>query len=169
MKRFGILLLTVVGLFALMASIGFGQDDDEDDMMMVPENNGLVTIESNHSVTDTMDRLVMMLEDAGFFILARVDHAMNAENNDLELRPTQLLLFGNPNVGTPLMQNSQSTAIDLPQKFLVWEDEDGNVFITYNDPFYLAWRHGIEEMDEVLTNVSNALGNFASQAATEDE
>jgi len=78
-----------------------------------------------------------------------------------------LIIFGNPKVGTPLMQCTQSVAIDLPQKSLIWEDENGQVWLSYNDPGYLARRHNIENCDEVLNKISNALGNFAKAATAQ--
>jgi uncharacterized protein (DUF302 family) len=129
------------------------------------EDNGLITVESQQSVDDTVASLEAILTDAGFAIPLILDHSANAARVDLELLPTKLIIFGNPNAGTPLMQAQRTMGLDLPQKFLVWEDEDGQVFITYNDPLFLARRHGIEEMDQPLTNISNALANFAGEAS----
>lgn len=125
---------------------------------------GLVVIESANSVQETMDRLQAAVEEQGFIVVARIDHAANAASVDQELRPTQLLIFGNPEVGTGLMQSEQTVAIDLPQKFLVWEAEDGTVYIAYNDPAYLAERHGLDVPDEVIGNISNALAMLAEGA-----
>lgn len=125
---------------------------------------GLVVVESAHSVSDTMDKLAAVLESKGMNIFGRVNHAAGAAKAELELRPTEVLIFGNPKVGTPLMQCAQSVAIDLPQKALVWEAEDGKVYLGYNDPMYLKARHGIEGCDKVLETVSGALGNFAKAA-----
>lgn len=124
--------------------------------------NGLVTVPSANSVADTASMLQGALEAQGLTVFSVVDHAANAAGADLELLPTTLVLAGNPNLGTPLMQSSRSFAIDLPQKFLVWEDEAGEVFITYNDPQYLADRHGVSDQDEVLGKISSALANFAA-------
>ena len=98
-------------------------------------------------------------------VFARINHAQGAKNADLELRPTQLIIFGNPKVGTPLMQCSQSIAIDLPQKMLIWQDQLGDVWLTYNNPSYLATRHNVKGCDEVLDKVSTAIANFANAAA----
>ncbi len=84
------------------------------------------------------------------------------------MRPTELLIFGNPKVGTPLMQCSQSAAIDLPQKALVYEDQEGQVWLTYNDPHYLANRHKITGCDEVIKKIENALKNFSNAATKAD-
>lgn len=126
---------------------------------------GLITVKSNHSVTATADKLEAVLSDKGMKIMNRINHAAGAEAAGLELRPTELVIFGNPKVGTPLMQCAQSVAIDLPQKALIWEDANGDVWLGYNDPQYLKSRHGIEGCDDVLNKVSGALGNF-SEAAT---
>ncbi len=125
---------------------------------------GMIAVKSTHSVADTADRLEAVLKDKGMKIVARVNHAVSAASVDLELRPTELVIFGNPKVGTPLMQCTQSVALDLPQKALIWEDADGQVWLGYNDPQYLRQRHGIEGCDQVLTKVSGALKNFADAA-----
>jgi uncharacterized protein (DUF302 family) len=129
--------------------------------------SGLVSTRSAYSVDETTNQLRTALEDQGLIVVTTVDHAANAQNVGEDLRPTQLLIFGNPNLGTPLMQSSQTTAIDLPQKFLIWEDADGQVSVTYNDPQYLVDRHGITGQDEVLNRVATALNNFATSVAPE--
>ncbi|MGH1480408.1 MAG: DUF302 domain-containing protein [Geminicoccales bacterium] len=125
---------------------------------------GLVVKPSNHSVSDTIDRLQNVLEEKGLTIFARVDHQAGAAGADLELRPTELLIFGNPKLGTPLMTGAQTTAIDLPQKALAYEDESGNVFLAYNDVGYLMARHDIKDRDEVLGKIRGALDNFTNAA-----
>lgn len=127
--------------------------------------NGLINTQSKHSVSDTANKLVLMLNNKGMTVFARINHAQGAKNADLELRPTQLIIFGNPKVGTPLMQCSQSIAIDLPQKMLIWQDQLGDVWLTYNNPSYLATRHNVKGCDEVLDKVSTAIANFANAAA----
>lgn len=124
---------------------------------------GLVTVESDVAFDETYDRLQGAIEEnENLRILATVDHEANAASVDQDLPPTRLILFGNPSLGTPLMQSARTTAIDLPQKLLVWEDREGGVFITYNDPLYLRERHGIEGRDEVLATLSNALSTLAT-------
>ena len=130
------------------------------------ETNGLVSVDSPHSVEETVNRLQATMADRGLNVMTTIDHAANAENVGRELRPTQLIIFGNPNLGTQLMQSSQTVAIDLPQKFLVWEDADGQVHMTYNDPQYLAQRHGITDRADVLITTSNALNGLAEAAGT---
>lgn len=107
--------------------------------------NGLVTIPSEHSVNDTIDRLVSILETKGFTIFARIDHAKNAADVAVDLRPTQLLIFGNPKVGSSLMQDRQTVGLDLPAKMLAWEDADSHVWLTYTDATWMAERHGLGE------------------------
>ena len=125
---------------------------------------GLVVVASSHDVKTTADRLVTALEHKGMKIVARVDHAAAASGAGMELAPTELVIFGNPRVGTPLMQCAQTVAIDLPQKALIWQDDSG-VHLAYNDPAYLAGRHNLKNCDQVLGKVSEALASFA-QAAT---
>lgn len=128
---------------------------------------GLISIESPHDVVKTIDKLTAALESKGMSIFGRVNHAQNAKNAELDLRPTEVLIFGNPKIGTPLMNCSQSIAIDLPQKMLAWEDENGKVHLGWNDPMHLKARHGIEGCDKVLEMVSAALVNFAKAATSE--
>ena len=126
--------------------------------------DGLISVKSAHSVAVTGDRLEKILLGKGMKVFQRIDHAAGAKKAGKTLRPTELLIFGNPKVGTPLMLCSQSIAIDLPQKALIWEDETGQVWLGYNDPQYLAKRHDTQGCDEVLKKVSMALGNFAAKA-----
>ncbi|WP_435104869.1 DUF302 domain-containing protein [Arhodomonas sp. AD133] len=127
---------------------------------------GMRTIASEHDVATTADRLVNALKDKGMTVFARIDHAAGAKRAGLTLAPTELVIFGNPKVGTRLMQCARSTAIDLPMKMLVWKNDSG-VHIGYNTPEYLAERHGIEGCDQVLEKVGNALDAFARAGAGE--
>ena len=126
--------------------------------------DGMITVKSPHDVATTVEKLVAVLESKGMNVFGRVNHGAGAKKAGLELRPTELVLFGNPKVGTPLMQCSQSIAIDLPQKMLAWQDEDGTVYLSYNDPMHLKSRHATEGCDEVFGKVSGALGKFAAAA-----
>ena len=128
-------------------------------------DSGLVAVKSSHSVGATLDKLEKILAEKGMNVFARIDHAAGAAKADLELRPTQVLVFGNPKVGTPLMKCSQSIAIDLPQKMLAWEDESGQVWLGYNDPQYLRSRHASEGCDKVFEKVAGALSKFAAAAS----
>ena len=126
--------------------------------------DGLITVKSPHGVGATLDKLEAVLKSKGMTVFARINHSEGAAKAGIELRPTQLLIFGNPKVGTPLMKCSQSIAIDLPQKMLAWEAEDGSVHLGYNDPMHLKSRHASEGCDEVFSKVSGALGKFARAA-----
>ncbi len=127
-------------------------------------DNGLISIKSSHGVKVTADRLEETLKMKGMTVFIRINHAEGAQKVGKKLRPTELIIFGNPKVGAPLMQCGQSVAIDLPQKALIWEDEAGQVWLSYNDPKYLAKRHGVKGCDEVIKKIENALGNFAKAA-----
>ena len=130
----------------------------------VDGKKGLVTLQSNHSVKDTADKLVSIIESKGMKVFARVDHQKNAQGIDLTLRPTQVIMFGNPKAGTPLMNCEQSVAIDLPQKILIIEDADKKVWLSYNHPEYLKTRHNIKGCDNEIANIAKAL-NSVSKAA----
>ena len=130
----------------------------------VDGKKGLVTLQSNHSVKDTADKLVSIIESKGMKVFARVDHQKNAQGVDLTLRPTQVIMFGNPTAGTPLMNCEQSVAIDLPQKILISEDTDKKVWLSYNHPEYLKTRHNIKGCDTEIANIAKAL-NSVSKAA----
>ena len=130
------------------------------------DSNGIIKIKSKHTVTETIDKLKAVLNKKGMTIFKRVDHAAGAEKAGLQLRPTELLIFGNPKVGTPLMLCSQTAALDLPQKALAYKDETGQVWLAYNDPTYMAKRHDIKDCDAAVQKVTNALAKF-SKVATE--
>jgi len=105
---------------------------------------GLVATPSAFGPDETLDRLVDVVTGHGMAVLARIDHAAAAATVGLELRPTTVIVFGNPRGGTPLMQAVQTIGIDLPLKALVWEDAEGRTWLGYNDPMWLAARHGID-------------------------
>ena len=127
-------------------------------------DNGMISLKSSHDVRITADRLENNLIAKGTMVFIRINHAEGAQKVGKKLRPTEVIIFGNPKVGTPLMQCGQSVAIDLPQKALIWEDEAGQVWLSYNDPKYLAKRHGIKECVDVIKKIETALGNFANAA-----
>jgi len=104
---------------------------------------GLTSVRCSYPVRETIDRLVGAVETAGLNVFGRIDHAAGAAEVSMPLRPTELLLFGHPRGGTPLMQDQQSVGIDLPLKALAWEDDTGGVWLTYNDTEWLAQRHGL--------------------------
>src|SRR5208337_2976599 len=114
--------------------------------------DGIINIPSNHSVDQTVEKLKGILATKGVAVFALVDHSGEAEKVGLKMRPTKLLIFGNPKAGTPLMVAAPSVAIDLPLKILVWEDGEGKVWVSYNSPAYLQQRHGLPP--ELLQNIA---------------
>jgi uncharacterized protein (DUF302 family) len=128
--------------------------------------DGLVTIASNHSVKETLDRLVEDLKSKNITVFARVDHAAGAASVAMPLRPTELLIFGNPKAGTPLMQSNQTIGIDLPLKVLGWEDAGGKVWLMYEDLRWVAERHRLSPATHAnVEALATALGNLARAAA----
>ena len=120
--------------------------------------DGLTTIPSSYGTKDTMDRLEAEIKARGMTVFARVDHAAGAAEVALSLRPTELLIFGNARGGTPLMQSDQIVGIDLPLKALVWQDASGKTWLSYNDPSWLAKRHGLgPEVDPAVNAMAAAL------------
>lgn len=134
---------------------------------VVYADNGLISVKSSFGVKVTADRLEKALKSKGMTIFARISHSEGALKVGEILRPTELFIFGNPKVGTPLMQCGQSIAIELPQKSLIWEDNEGQVWFSYNDPAYLAKRHNISECEEPINKISGALKMFARVATVE--
>jgi uncharacterized protein (DUF302 family) len=120
--------------------------------MTATADHGLVSLASNHSLEETMQRFEALLQERGIILFARVDHSGEAEKVGLHMRPTKLLIFGSPKGGTPLMQAAPTVAIDLPLKALFWEDADGKVWLTCNDPAYLQNRHNFPA--ELLPNIA---------------
>jgi uncharacterized protein (DUF302 family) len=127
--------------------------------------NGLITLASAYDVGTTLDRLAAALTARGVTIFARIDHSAGSASIGLPLRPTTLIIFGNPAAGTPLMQAAQTTGIDLPLKVLVWQSVDGTTHFTYNDPVWIAARHGLgAEAQHAVKALSTAMAAFARQA-----
>jgi len=123
---------------------------------------GVVTIPSGHSVDQTVDRLKSVLAAKGVTVFALIDHSGEAEKAGLKLRPTKLLIFGNPKAGTPLMLAAPSSALDLPLKILVAEDTSGRVWVSYNAPAYLQQRHNLPE--DLLPSIG-VIAALAGEAA----
>ena len=113
--------------------------------------NGIVDVASRYSVPETLARLQTILEEKSIKIFALIDHSGEAEKSGLSMRPAQVLIFGNPKAGTPLMVAAPRTAIDLPLKALAWQDEEGKVWLSYNSPEYLRERHGFPA--ELVKNI----------------
>jgi uncharacterized protein (DUF302 family) len=128
-------------------------------------DNGLIHLSSPRTVPETLARLETIVQSKGLAILARIDHSGDAAKAGLTLRPTKLLIFGNPKSGTPLMIASPTVAIDLPLKALVWEDDDGKVWLSYNSPGYLKERHGFP--DNLLQNIAG-IGPICLEAVRQD-
>lgn len=125
--------------------------------------DGVVAIKSPHSAKETMNRVEDVAKKRGLNVFARIDHTAGAAKIGQTLRPTEVLIFGNPQGGTPFMECAQSVGIDLPFKALVWEDAQGQVWLGYNDPAYLAQRHGISQCP-VIGNLRKALAGIAEEA-----
>lgn len=149
-KNLTIVLCTV--LFMGFASAGLASD------------NGLISKKSNYSVKETLDRLENILKKKGITVALRWSHSENGKKVGIPIRPTELLIFGNPKLGTNFFTSKQTAGIDLPMKALAWEDEKGQVWLTYNDPDYIAKRHGITDRDEVKKKMSGALDKLTSKA-----
>ena len=131
--------------------------------MTAEKNDGIITIPSNHSVEETIEKLKAILQSKGITLFALIDHSREAARAGMEMRPTKLLIFGNPKGGTPVMLAAPSSAIDLPLKISIWEDAQGKVWVTYNGPMYLQERHNIPT--ELLPNLSviEALAKSAAE------
>jgi uncharacterized protein (DUF302 family) len=125
-KMIGVLLLAFAGLPAFAA-------------------DGLVTVPSAHNAKQTVDRMEAALKAGGATVFARIDHAAGATATGQTLRPTELIIFGNPKAGTPVLQAAQTAGIDLPMKALAWEDAAGKTWVSYNDPAWVASRHAVQK------------------------
>ncbi len=126
--------------------------------------DGMIAIKSAHSVKDTITKFETVAKERGLHIFARIDHAAGAQKIGKTLRPTELLIFGNPQGGTPLMECAQTAGIDLPLKALAWQDASGQVWLGYNDPQFLAARHGAKDCGPVAAGLRNALDGLAGVA-----
>jgi len=127
---------------------------------------GLITVRSGRGPKDTMNRLEAEVKAKGMTVFARIDHAAGAVEAGLSLRPTEVLIFGNAKAGTPLMQSVQTIGIDLPLKALVWQDASGDTWLSYNDPAWLAQRHGLGDEMEATVKMMTAALNAVTKAAT---
>jgi uncharacterized protein (DUF302 family) len=129
--------------------------------------DGLITLSSRYPAHDAMDRLLAALAKRNMTVFARIDHAAGAASAGLSLRPTEVVIFGNPKGGTALMQDRQSAGIDLPLKALVWQDADGKVWLSYNDPTWIAQRHGLGSASAgAVEAMANALTAIAAEVTT---
>jgi len=128
--------------------------------------DGVVNVPSAFNVVETADRMESILNEKGMTIFKRIKHSEGAGKVGIELRDTELIIFGNPKVGSPLMKCQQTVAIDLPQKALIWEDDKAKVWISYNDPRYLEKRHNISGCEEVISKIEKALAGITKAAST---
>ena len=126
---------------------------------------GLTTVPSNFGPKETIDRLEAEIRTKGMEVFARIDHAAGAAEVGLNLRSTELIIFGNARGGTPLMQSAQTIGIDLPLKALVWQDAAGKTWISYNEPSWIARRHGVRNAEQVVNKMGAALSAIARKAA----
>ncbi|PSW20865.1 DUF302 domain-containing protein [Photobacterium sanctipauli] len=126
--------------------------------------DGLEVVSSPYTVEQTVENLVKVLEENNMSIFGRINHAKAAQEVEIDLRPTELVIFGNPKVGSKLMQCQQSMGIDLPLKVLVFEDEDGKVWLSYNAPSYLEQRHKLVGCNALGKKIATSLAEFSEQA-----
>ena len=126
--------------------------------------SGLNNTESSFNVAITADRFEQLLAKKGITIFNRIKHSEAAHKVGIELRDTELILFGNPKIGSPLMRCQQSIAIDLPQKALIWKDNNNKVWLSYNDPEYLVKRHHLKGCEKVITKITKVLASLSKQA-----
>ena len=128
------------------------------------ETYGMVHVKSVHSVKVTANRLVALLESKGLVVFNRIDHAAAARKVKKELRPTEVIIFGNPKIGTALMSCEPRIALDLPLKALIWQDKQGLVWFTYLDPYELAKRYKMKSCRNIIDRVSSAFNYFSNMA-----
>jgi len=131
-------------------------------------DTGMVTKQSAHSARITIDRLEKILNAKDLTVAMRWSHSDRANGVGIELRPTELIIFGNPALGSHLFTSQQTAGIDLPMKALAWEDEQGRTWLTYNDPAYIARRHGIKDRPEIIKKMTGALHKITEKAVALD-
>lgn len=129
-------------------------------------SDGVINVQSNFEAGETANRLESILKEKGMTLFNRIKHSEGAGKVGIELRDTELIIFGNPKVGSPLMKCQQLIAIDLPQKALIWEDAEGSVFISYNDPMYLQKRHNVTGCEDVFAKIGKALHGITNAATS---
>lgn len=169
MKEFSKPILRLLFLTSLVSAyvLGLGGADIRPGVAKVSaaDSNGVVQVRSESSFAETVTRLESAINaNPALKILAKIDHSANAKGVGQELRPTMLFIFGNPQMGTPMMMMSQTAALDLPQKMIVFEDEKGQVFVAYNDPVFIAERHNISTDDLAVRNARTGLRNLVESA-----
>jgi uncharacterized protein (DUF302 family) len=149
----GLVLILIDGAFRILG-------------VLMPNIDGLVNVPSGLTVKETADRVAASVVSKGLTLFARIDHAANARQVGMELRPTELLVFGNPKAGTILMQDQQLSGFDLPIRALVWQDDDGKVWLTYSDTAWLAARYRLgTTSDATLRAIGEGLSGLGSSLA----
>jgi len=146
--------IVLIALATLFATTAMAEDVD-----------GLIKMKSMHSVTATLDRLENIVKKKGITVALRWNHSGKANKIKIPMRETQLLIFGNPKLGSYLMTSEQTAAIDMPLKAIAWKDASGQVWLGYNDPAYIAKRHHITDRAEVVAKISKALAAMTAKAA----
>ena len=155
----------IAGALAMFAAEAVGDSvGAQTGAITFDDGDGIVSVPSPDDVMVTYTRLRRAIADAALTVVTELDHAANAASVGLELAPSKLIVFGNPALGTPLMRDERTVAIDLPQKMLVYEDAAGDTFVIYNDPAYLARRHGLDDVDEEIRQITTALQGLANAA-----
>jgi len=144
-------ILIIISLIALIPTMSMAE-------------NGMISKKSQHSVKVTLDRLEKVLRKKGIVIVTRWSHDAGAKKTGVALRPTELLLFGNPKLGSHFFTSKQSAGLDLPMKALAWKDDKGQVWLTYNDPSYIANRHGVNDRAKIVKKMAGALNNLTNIA-----
>ncbi|MFV2061718.1 MAG: DUF302 domain-containing protein [Gammaproteobacteria bacterium] len=166
MKRIILLLLTITS-FSVSSLLyadenGHGHSDSS-----TPEVQGMISIKSANSVKVTLDKLETVLKKKGITIVTRWSHDAGAKKVGIKLRPTELLIFGNPKLGSHFFTSQQTAGIDLPLKALAWQDSKGQVWLSYNDPAYIAGRHKINDRAEIVAKMTGALKKLTAVAVSQ--
>lgn len=133
-------------------------------MASFADSQGLITKKSHFSVAETLDRLEAVLKKKGIGVAVRWNHGAKANAVNIPLRDTEILIFGNPKIGSHMFTSNQTAGIDLPLKALAWKDAKGDVYLTYNDPDYIAKRHGITDREHILKKMAGALNKLSNVA-----
>ncbi len=153
--------LPVLGIFMCLFTLAQATQATQADQAA----DGVQAVQSRYSVQQTVDKMEQVLKNRKMTLFAKIEHAKAAHKVGIELRDTVLLIFGNPKLGSPLMQCQQSVAIDLPHKVLIWEDANGKVWISYNQPQYLQKRHQISNCEATLAKMEKGLAAMVQSAA----
>jgi len=152
-----LLIVAAAITFPLLVSAPASADSPADE-------SGMISKKSHFSVKETLDKLEAVLKKKGIGVALRWDHAAKAKGVGIPLRPTELLMFGNPKLGSHMFTANQTAGIDLPLKALAWEDEKGQVWLTYNDPAYIVKRHHIKNRAEIQAKMTGALNKLTNVA-----